>query len=60
MSQISAGLSDLMQVNTTLPIPALVMANRLYQDALRANELIQEASVPHPAFMPTRMKVLRQ
>ncbi len=60
MSQISAGLSDLMQVNTVLPIPALVMANRLYQDALRANELIQEASVPHPAFMPTTMKVLRQ
>ena len=60
MAQISSGLSELMQINTAAPVPALVLANRLYQDASRANELIQEASVPHPAFMPTTMKVLRQ
>ena len=60
MAQTSAGLSELMQINTAVPVPALVLANRLYQDASRANELIQEASVPHPAFMPTTMKVLRQ
>ncbi len=60
MAQTSSGLSELMQINTAVPVPALVLANRLYQDASRANELIQEASVPHPAFMPTTMKVLRQ
>lgn len=60
MQQISEGLSDLMLVNTVTPLPALTLAHRLYQDASRANELIQEASVPHPAFMPTTMKVLRQ
>lgn len=60
MAQISSGLSELMQINTAAPVPALVLANRLYQNASRANELIQEASVPHPAFMPTTMKVLRQ
>ena len=60
MDLISADLSELMQINTASPLPALVLANRLYQDGSRANELIQEANVPHPAFMPTTMRVLRQ
>jgi prophage DNA circulation protein len=59
MDLISAGLSELMQINTASPLPALVLANRLYQDGSRANELIQEANVPHPAFMPITMRVLR-
>ncbi|ELS1884705.1 TPA: DNA circularization protein [Klebsiella pneumoniae] len=60
MELTSEGLSDLMQINTASPLPALTLANRLYQDGSRANELIQEANVPHPAFMPITMKVLRQ
>lgn len=60
MSAISGGLSELMQFNSVLPLPALTLANRLYQDASRADELIQESNVPHPAFMPTSMKVLRK
>lgn len=60
MSAISAGLSELMLFNSARTLPALTLANRLYQDASRADELIQESSVPHPAFMPTSMKVLRQ
>lgn len=56
----SSGLSDLMQVTMPQPIPALTLANRLYQDASRADELVQEARVPHPAFMPLTLKVLRQ
>lgn len=60
MDLISAGLSELMQINTASPLPALVLANRLYQDGSRVNELIQEANVPHPAFMPITMRVLRQ
>lgn len=60
MALISAGLSELMQINTASPLPALVLANRLYQDGSRANELIQEANVLHPAFMPITMRVLRQ
>lgn len=39
-------------------MPALVMANRLYQDADRADELIQQANPIHPAFMPTIVKAL--
>lgn len=60
MSAISSGLSGLMLFNSAQPLPALTLANRLYQDASRSDELIQETSVPHPAFMPTSMKVLRQ
>ncbi|MGU3528301.1 DNA circularization protein [Raoultella planticola] len=60
MDAISAGLSELMLFNSAQPLPALALANRLYQDAGRADELIQESNVPHPAFMPTTMKVLRQ
>ena len=60
MNTLSAGLSELMQFNSAQPLPALTLANRLYQNAGRADELIQESNVPHPAFMPTSMKVLRQ
>lgn len=60
MSDRSSGLSELIQVTTAQPLPALTLANRLYQDATRTDELVQEARVPHPAFMPTIMKVLRK
>lgn len=60
MNARSSGLSELMQVTTIKPIPALTLANRLYQDASRADELVQEVRVPHPAFMPITMKVLKQ
>jgi prophage DNA circulation protein len=39
-------------------LPALVMANRLYQDATRSDELIQQANPIHPAFMPSVVAVL--
>ncbi|MDA6077492.1 hypothetical protein O0544_17610 [Edwardsiella anguillarum] len=60
MSDRASGLSELIQVTMAQPLPALTLANRLYQDAIRADELVQEVRVPHPAFMPTTMKVLRQ
>lgn len=60
MSTFAAGLGALMQVTMAQPLPALTLANRLYQDASRADELVQGAGVPHPAFMPLTMKVLRK
>ncbi|CTT02991.1 DNA circularization protein [Escherichia coli] len=60
MSDRASGLSELIQVTLAQPLPALTLANRLYQDATRADELVQEARVPHPAFMPVTMKVLRK
>lgn len=60
MASRATGLSALMLVTTAQPLPALTLANRLYQDVSRADELVQATSVPHPAFMPTSMKVLRK
>ncbi len=36
----------------TAPLPALTMANRIWQDARRADALIVSADPVHPAFMP--------
>ncbi|WP_454843317.1 DNA circularization protein [Pseudomonas gorinensis] len=40
------------------PMNALTMANRIYRDSSRADELIQQANPIHPAFMPTTVKAL--
>jgi prophage DNA circulation protein len=40
------------------PMSALAMANRLYRDTNRTDELIQQANPIHPAFMPTTVKAL--
>jgi prophage DNA circulation protein len=58
LDQRSAGLPTLMMVKTALPLPALVLAKRLYRDAVRADELVMRAAPVHPAFMPTSFKAL--
>lgn len=40
------------------PMSALAMANRLYRDTGRTDELIQQTNPIHPAFMPTTVKAL--
>ncbi|UMR99562.1 DNA circularization protein [Escherichia coli] len=45
-------LSYWMTVRTRGPQPSLALANRLWQDASRADELVRMASPVHPAFMP--------
>jgi len=44
----------------TLPagLPAPALAQRLYRDPSRAGELIAQAGVPHPLFMPTDFTAL--
>lgn len=39
-------------------LPSLALAQRLYQDAGRSDELVSEANPIHPAFMPTRIRAL--
>lgn len=41
-------------------LPALVLANRMYQDGARGDELVQSVGPRHPAFMPTKFKALRK
>lgn len=39
-------------------LPSLVLAQRLYQDATRADQLVSEANPRHPGFMPLTFKAL--
>ncbi|KFK94596.1 MULTISPECIES: DNA circularization protein [unclassified Serratia (in: enterobacteria)] len=55
-----AQLSTLAQVTMPASLPALTLANRLYQDGARADELIQTVQPRHPAFMPLTFKALRK
>lgn len=41
-----------------VPLPSLVIAQQLYQDASRADELVDEADARHPAFMPLSFRAL--
>ncbi|TDB43314.1 DNA circularization protein [Photorhabdus luminescens] len=41
-------------------LPVLTVANRIYQDAGRSDELVQAVSPIHPAFMPVKFKALKQ
>ena len=39
------------------PLPALMMANRIWQDASRADALVVSAGPVHPAFMPLTVEI---
>ena len=53
-----AGLPSTMTVASAVPPPALVLAQRLYRDSSRSDELVRQANCIHPAFMPTSFKAL--
>lgn len=51
-------LPNIATFETRQRMPALALANRIYGDADRAQEIIAENAVVHPLFMPTSIKVL--
>jgi prophage DNA circulation protein len=53
-----ARLPSVVTVNLPLPLPSLVVAQRLYQDATRSDQIAAETAVPHPAFCPSTIQVL--
>jgi prophage DNA circulation protein len=55
-----ATLPQVVTVTLPAPMPALTVAQRLYRDASRSDEVTAAANVPHPAFLPTTMQVLAQ
>ena len=55
-----ANLAPIKDFSIAAPLPALVVANRLYGDAARADELVTQANPVHPLFMPTRFKALAE
>lgn len=54
----AAGLPGTMIVNIPAALPAPVLAQRLYQDPTRADQLVSESGAPHPAFLPPGFTVL--
>lgn len=48
----AAGLPGTMTVDIPSSVPAPVLAQRLYRDPTRAQELVMESGAPHPAFLP--------
>jgi prophage DNA circulation protein len=48
-----AQLAAMSTFSLAAPLPALVVANRIYRDASRSDELVTQANPIHPAFMPT-------
>ncbi|WP_109095465.1 DNA circularization N-terminal domain-containing protein [Azospirillum sp. TSH64] len=60
LTERAADLARLVSVITATPQPALVLAQRLYQDPARADELVREADPIHPAFMPTAFRALAE
>lgn len=55
-----ANLAKLMTVNTPRPMPALALAQRVYRDGGRGDELTVESGCVHPAFMPTSFRALAE
>lgn len=53
-----AALAPMKVFNFAAPLPALALAQQLYQDATRNDELALEANPPHPAFMPVSFSAL--
>lgn len=53
-----AQLPPMRQFTFQVPLPSLVIAQQLYQDASRSDQLIAEANPAHPAFMPLTFKAL--
>lgn len=58
MTASGANLASVQTVTFNRPLPALYLANRLYQDSGRTEALVKMADPIHPAFMPTTFKAL--
>jgi prophage DNA circulation protein len=53
-----ASLPSVVAVNLQLALPALVIAQRLYLDASRSDQITAESGAIHPAFCPTTFQAL--
>lgn len=53
-----AGLPDTAAVQLPTPIPASVLAQKMYRDASRGDELVSVSDCVHPAFLPLSFNAL--
>lgn len=51
-------LAPLDTMTFNAPLPALVLAHRIYADASRADQLVQQVQPVHPLFMPLSFQAL--
>ena len=58
LSSRGATLSPIKAFTFARPLPDAVLAQRLYRDPSRADELVREANPIHPLFMPTSFQAL--
>nr|WP_256489664.1 DNA circularization N-terminal domain-containing protein [Dyella lutea] len=58
LTEEGANLARLETFTFAAPQPSLVLANRIYQDASRSDQLISQADPVHPAFMPRSFRAL--
>ncbi len=58
LQEKGAQLANVSTVTFSAALPALNLANRLYQDAGRTEGLIKMADPVHPAFMPLSFRAL--
>ncbi|MFL9893739.1 DNA circularization protein [Paraburkholderia sp. RL17-381-BIF-C] len=56
LNKRGAALSSIREFSFGASMPSLVLAQRIYGDATRADELVTQANPIHPAFMPTKFK----
>ena len=54
----ASGLPDVAILPTPAPLPAVYLAELLYQDGTRAVALVQRNAAPHPLFMPLAVEYL--
>ena len=53
-----ANLAQLAEITSPTTMPATVIAQRVYRDSERADELVIQADPRHPAFMPVSFRAL--
>jgi prophage DNA circulation protein len=53
-----ANLASVAAFEFNAPLPSLMLANRIYRDATREPQLVQQINPVHPAFCPTTFKAL--
>lgn len=58
LNQAGAGLPQLQRFAFNQSLPALALAERIYGDASRSNQLVAQAVPVHPAFMPLSFRAL--
>lgn len=58
LTRRGASLSSMITVTSQSPVSSLVWAQKLYQDASREPEIVNEGNPIHPAFMPIKFQVL--